>query len=673
MCTTLQYYNKHAGCKVIILKERRLNMNLEPLYELKERLESSIIAGVSLLSEDFRLARAVRNMEVLAGLAPVFNKIFQAANELLSDECTNKADALLDTLALTDAVLKTQAVVSVEGEIKPLEAAEGTACTDTPYSVLAPILEALSSQGTGYYGFIMDEHKMNPGIFSDYRIKPALVEGLGAAYAELANHIEEWLYEEDASLIPLLKRGFDPKGKKEMVRRVHVIENIAKAAENQWYLSMLEDAEKDIRVALIYALRHDSGNQEILMGFVKTEKGNCKKAALWALADMKETDNLEFWETQLKKSTVTAAKPLILSKSDVISGLVAGTIDRQIDKMQVQAGSGSFILSSQDYSKINILLLAMTGKASAEMLELYRKLAGFKQFGQMKTEKNEYIQFAVQDILVDSMLWNRDKRLFTLAWELYRDNGTEFLKPALVAALIEKDGEEVYNTFAGMLEGEESRRKQVLISVMDVFSSVVWNSERQEYEILKYYYDEFRDKPVTVHTRLFDKPDIRWFVLFTDSSNITEGCMHTYYSLQYGLREFIVHGWDDVLGNMVCPQDKGICDILGGYFYQQAMLSAKYGVKANVPKTSETYYILMDKCGFKDGRGLVLAEVQSGKCWFYRVEDMILSAPMTVQDKMKELEEIKKLQEDGIAKIKGWSNEKYEDLYTMLVKKEMEE
>ena len=316
-------------------------MNLEPLYELKERLESSIIAGVSLLSEDFRLARAVRNMEALAGLAPVFNKIFQAANELLSDGCTNKADTLLDTLALTDAVLKTQAVVSVEGEIKPLEAAEGTAYTDIPYSVAAPILEALSSQGTGCYSFIMDEHKRNPGIFSDYRIKPALVEALGAAYTELANHIEEWLSEEDASLIPLLKKGFDPKGKKEMVRRVHIIENIAKAAENQWYLSMLEEAEKDIRAALIYALRHNSGNQEILMGFVKTEKGSCKKAALWALSGMEDTDNLEFWETQLKKSTITAAKSLILSKSDAISGLVAGAIDRQIDKMQAQAGSGT--------------------------------------------------------------------------------------------------------------------------------------------------------------------------------------------------------------------------------------------------------------------------------------------------------------------------------------------
>ena len=34
-------------------------MNLNPLYELKERLQSSVIAGLSLLSEDFRLVRAV--------------------------------------------------------------------------------------------------------------------------------------------------------------------------------------------------------------------------------------------------------------------------------------------------------------------------------------------------------------------------------------------------------------------------------------------------------------------------------------------------------------------------------------------------------------------------------------------------------------------------------------
>lgn len=46
-------------------------MNLNPLYELKERLESSIIAGVSLLSEDFRLTRAVEQMEPLSKASPV--------------------------------------------------------------------------------------------------------------------------------------------------------------------------------------------------------------------------------------------------------------------------------------------------------------------------------------------------------------------------------------------------------------------------------------------------------------------------------------------------------------------------------------------------------------------------------------------------------------------------
>ena len=50
-------------------------MNLNPLYELKERLESSVIAGVSLLSEDFRLARAVEQMEPLAKASPIFQKI----------------------------------------------------------------------------------------------------------------------------------------------------------------------------------------------------------------------------------------------------------------------------------------------------------------------------------------------------------------------------------------------------------------------------------------------------------------------------------------------------------------------------------------------------------------------------------------------------------------------
>lgn len=65
-------------------------MNLNPLYELKERLQSSVIAGLSLLSEDFRLVRAVEQMEPLAKVSPVFEKIYRSAQRLLSEECKDK-------------------------------------------------------------------------------------------------------------------------------------------------------------------------------------------------------------------------------------------------------------------------------------------------------------------------------------------------------------------------------------------------------------------------------------------------------------------------------------------------------------------------------------------------------------------------------------------------------
>ena len=83
-------------------------MNLNPLYELKERLESGIIAGVSLLSEDFRLARAVEQIEPLSKASPVFQKIYQSAMQLLSDEGDRKGDMLLDILGFVDAVLTTR-------------------------------------------------------------------------------------------------------------------------------------------------------------------------------------------------------------------------------------------------------------------------------------------------------------------------------------------------------------------------------------------------------------------------------------------------------------------------------------------------------------------------------------------------------------------------------------
>ena len=41
-------------------------MNIAPIYELKSRLRAAAIAGTNLLSEDFRLKKAIEGFEPLA-------------------------------------------------------------------------------------------------------------------------------------------------------------------------------------------------------------------------------------------------------------------------------------------------------------------------------------------------------------------------------------------------------------------------------------------------------------------------------------------------------------------------------------------------------------------------------------------------------------------------------
>ena len=83
-------------------------MNLKALYDLKERLEYSAIAGTGLLKEDFRLKRTVDNLASLASASPVFAKISASAGKLLEASEKELSKQLLDVLSLVDAVIYTQ-------------------------------------------------------------------------------------------------------------------------------------------------------------------------------------------------------------------------------------------------------------------------------------------------------------------------------------------------------------------------------------------------------------------------------------------------------------------------------------------------------------------------------------------------------------------------------------
>lgn len=88
----------------------------------------------------------------------------------------------------------------------------------------------------------------------------ALAGALGDSYSEIAD-LAARILSTMPQAVPLLKRGLDPASKKkDMVRRIDIIQAAAGARENALYLRLAEEGSTVIQEAAVRALRHDPAN-----------------------------------------------------------------------------------------------------------------------------------------------------------------------------------------------------------------------------------------------------------------------------------------------------------------------------------------------------------------------------------------------------------------------------
>lgn len=666
-------------------------MNIEPLYELKERLNTSAVAGISLMSEDFRLKRAIEQMEPLTKAAPIFAKIYQGALHILEVPFEQRANALLDEIALLDAVLVTQAAAGINGEFTaiPIEI-QKEVTTNAPYSKIAPALEALSTTGSGHYSLLVEMHEESPEIFEDFRLRFALVNGLGTLYSELANKIEEWLSEEDESILPYIKQGFRGNGKKEMVRRVHIIEKIAGAKENNWYLAMLDTAQKEVREVLIYALRHEKKNEEFLINLVKTEKGNAKKAAIWALTRMDSEKVYEYFRKQLKtdgsNSNVAVVqrrakaiwedKYFYLSQSESVSDLVAEEIHKKLDYLEEQLRNGVSTLKEEERWQISYMLYAMIGKTSDAIITVFRRLAQTDLFYQLKNaegkeekdsltfypwhDAEEYYYWGsvwqkydlkyIDRILTASILLTKNPKLYQLAWELYEEHQKEFLISAVVVALLTKGKEDVFSQFSHCFvqDGKNITAEKVAqrLGCMGAFALLSYDEKSDRYVLSCSFRDAYLDSVFIVKEPILEELDNRWLELLINEKIRKDGVFQREVP---STSRFDLNGkasWDSVLEQLIRPNDKENCALLGKYFYNRAL----YGKKG---KFSD-YFNAVHKCHLCFQREDAIKNIkQKGKMHFWDFSQFIKNIPMEREDKIAVLEEVRRLAEEKQISL-GW-------------------
>lgn len=582
-------------------------MDLTPVYELRERLKTGAVAGTGLIAEDFRLKRAVEAVAPLEKASPVFAKIVQLSTQILEENCEDRAGTLLEALTLVDALLCTQGVVEVKGEIKPLASQSegiGTYTANIPYSVLSALLDALQHSGGGRYSYVVNLHKEQPALFQDYRVRAALVDALGASYAELAQDAADWLIEDGkqnrsafAGIRFLLERDFDPKGKREMARRVQVLENVAGGSANDFYLSQLPEAKKEVRAALIYALRHSQENEELLLSLCNTETGNNKKMAYYALSYMSGEKTWAFFEALAAKDPLEAVTYLEESGQPEAAKLVSGIFLKALADWR----EGKRKPDNELESLFNACLLALSGKCSAEICECYRQAAAVRTVldDAKKAEKNATsgmlfcrpdhlgngrVPFSreVQRSLLLNLFMPHGKELVPLAKELYRTYGEPYFPAVMATALREGDGAECLELLRDFVEEKgvfgRRLRKDRATAVWQAFSAMMQPAMLADgaggYVMQVAYISPADSRKISMRYPVNGVPEEIFQILMRLEDKAT----------------------DTLLAAWIQPDNETLCSRLASYFY----------LRAQNEKDNRPYLEPLKKCGAQRCKGLAV-------------------------------------------------------------------
>ena len=536
-------------------------MNFEPLYELKNRLENVAVVGINLAKDDFRLQRAVEQIKEYSTVAKVFKQIYDMGQKLLSDD-EDKCDIFLDLLALLDAVLCTQAI-TYSGE-KPQEiktiAKSKDFYKELHYSELSPLIYAFTKTGGGRYQVIENTIKNTPEIFNDFRVKTYMIHGLSDSYTAIGDLMIEELGKLGKEIIPLLKDGFNPQGKREMLARLDIISHIGKENENDFYKYCIENGSKEIKEFAIGALKYSQDNIDYILNLTKIEKGKLKNKAFEVLSYMSDSRAEKEWDKFFKKKPLENIEYLRGTDqqwaTDYLNNFI-GVYIEELKNRSLKTAEERRIVENEVTRICSVILNKRTDKILSLFKDLY-----------------PYNKYEIKKILSFYIVTDLNKELTDLIKELARKYEGEFLEQEFLISLIKDKPETVYKNFSkyagvGGLEEEikklfnslfkdnkisknkeEAKAQEEFRTLFNVIFHIYYNEESKEY-ILQWS-NMITYNSIQIKLSGFDK---RWYnVIFELDDDYYE--KWNYYS-----------SYNTSIKRLYNPDIKGMKEKYGAFYY----------------------------------------------------------------------------------------------------------
>lgn len=327
-------------------------MDIKPFYELRTRLYLSAAAGCSVISEDFRLKRAVENFKPMSEANKVFGKLYLMCDKLFSAE--NPASQIADCIALADALAVTQGNFVDPAETEPAEHNfSETVSLETPYSFID---HAVNEVKNGKMSIDFSDRK----VLEDPRVLAAFISKSGVNNENIISIGDILCSHYGRDIIPLLKKSIDLSNPKETGNQVEYICRIAGAEENRWYteLAVNEGNPQNVRIQAVKAMALSSENADILMQMYHTQKGKVKNEVISSLAVINPPEAEPVW-TKMTESVEKFKKVnveyIALSENKICSDFAKKKLLNTLEKLQTEEAEKDIFSSIWVYNDIELL------------------------------------------------------------------------------------------------------------------------------------------------------------------------------------------------------------------------------------------------------------------------------------------------------------------------------
>ncbi|RDU38312.1 hypothetical protein DRW41_01725 [Neobacillus piezotolerans] len=256
-------------------------MSIQALYELQEETRRLAIAGSSLAIGDAKVKAIIPILKKLGERAPVFKRLSELAETLVTDE-SNSAENLLELSGLLASVLYTMGTTGKEGELAQGEGGIELP-TDLSWLELQPLMHALETKGYGRTEIIQEAVKS--GKFRDLRLVLPFINGLEDSYPEIGIFIaENVLPRFGKEALPFIEESFSMKGKAGDGKKLKAIHGILGNEGLPFYLECLENGSPQIKEAALELLANYDEAEEAILEQTTAKRAETRRAAYSALA-----------------------------------------------------------------------------------------------------------------------------------------------------------------------------------------------------------------------------------------------------------------------------------------------------------------------------------------------------------------------------------------------------